>query len=101
MDKVEPELRARLTNEFPEAIQLSAHDPADVRRLREQIIAFFEGAFEEVDLFCLHAQGKLSAEIRATTRVIDESHDAFGTTFRVSAPPGLVARLVERGVRRA
>src|SRR5262249_34949059 len=44
IDLVDAPTRARLADEFPGAILLSAKDPADVAALRQAIIAFFEAS---------------------------------------------------------
>lgn len=96
VDKIDELRRASLRAEFPDGIQLSAHDPADVARLRQHIIEHFEGAFEDADLFVPYSEGKLAAELRRTLIIRHERHDEVGTTFSVSAPASAIARLRER-----
>ena len=50
VDRLDAEARAALVAELPEAILLSAKDPADVATLRGTIIAFFESTMVEGDL---------------------------------------------------
>ncbi len=96
MDLVDDETRAELAQEFPDAIQLSAHSPSDVAAMHERLVIFFEGAFVERTLFVPHANGKLAAEVRATTQVLDETHDVNGTHFEVRASGAVVDALAQR-----
>jgi GTP-binding protein HflX len=96
VDKIDELQRKSLRGELPDALQLSAHDKADVARLRQHIIEHFEGAFEEAELFVPYSEGKLAAEIRRTLDIVGERHDEVGTTFTVSAPSSAIARLRER-----
>jgi GTP-binding protein HflX len=96
IDKVDAAQRDLFLAEFPDAIQLSAHEKADVSMLRQRIIEFFEGAYEEAQLFVPYANGKLAAEMRATLSIVHETHDEHGTTFTVSAPASAIARVRTR-----
>ena len=51
IDRVDAFRRLSLAREYPDALQLSAHDPADVARLRDHIVEFFEEGLEPVELF--------------------------------------------------
>src|SRR5207248_1024701 len=42
IDRVDAAGRAALATEYPDAIQLSAKDPADITRLHDHIVGFFE-----------------------------------------------------------
>jgi len=92
VDRVDPETRAALAAELPDAITLSAHDPADVARLRELILAFFDGAFEEATLTIPYTRGQLVGQARARLHVLAEDHDEFGTLLTVRAPAAELAR---------
>ncbi len=96
IDKVDAAQRDLFRAEFPDAIQLSAHEKDDVSMLRQRIIEFFEGAYEEAQLFVPYANGKLAAEMRATLDILGETHDEHGTTFTVSAPASAIARVRAR-----
>ncbi|MFO0744499.1 MAG: GTPase HflX [Myxococcota bacterium] len=86
VDRVAPEQREMLAVEWPDAIQLSAHDPADVARLRDTIIAFFEAEFETATLVIPYARGQLTGQVRASMRVLGEKHEEDGTHLTVIAP---------------
>jgi len=93
IDQVDDEGRVALGLEYPQAIQLSAHDPADVQRLRETIIAFFEADFDEVTLVVPYKKGALVGEIYSTMRVLQEAFDGRGTLLTVRAPSAEIERV--------
>jgi GTP-binding protein HflX len=77
----------------PDAVALSAHDPADVARLRESIIAFFDARMVEAELVVPYARQALVGSVYEAARVIDEQHDETGTRLRVRGLPDAIARL--------
>ena len=94
-DKLDAETRARLARDWPDALLLSAKSPADVARLRERIVAFFEREHVEAELVVPYAQQRVVAEAFASARVLAESHDETGTKLRVRATPEVLERLRE------
>lgn len=93
IDRVDDAGRAALAAEFPDAMALSAHDPEDVARLREAIIAFFDGELEDVRLLVPYTRGHVIGQVRATMRVLAEEHDEDGTHLTVRAPAAALARV--------
>ncbi|MCC6138116.1 MAG: GTPase HflX [Bdellovibrionaceae bacterium] len=74
-----------LKAEYPQAVFLSAKDPKDVAALRLRLIETFETEMIEETLFVPYtAQGAIG-EIRSRMRVLQESFDENGTTFKVRA----------------
>jgi GTP-binding protein HflX len=92
-DRLDPEARAQLARERPDAILVSAKDPADVARLRERIVAFFERDMVEAELFVPYARQRVVGEAHEAGRVLSERHDQAGTHLRVRARPEVLARL--------
>ncbi|AKF09095.1 GTPase HflX [Sandaracinus amylolyticus] len=92
IDRVDPERRASLLRELPGALAISAHDPADVRRLRDAIVAFFARDEEHDVLVVPFTEGRLMAEIRAEAHVVSEHHDEPGTALAVRARPDVLER---------
>jgi GTP-binding protein HflX len=92
-DRLDPETRARLAREWPDAVLLSARDPADVAALRERLIAFFERGAVEADLLVPWAKQRVVAEAHASARVLETRSEAEGTRLRVRARPEVLARL--------
>jgi GTPase len=93
VDRLDPEARAALLSEFPDAIHMSARDPADVAALRERIIAFFEAAMVEDELLIPYAKQSLLGEVYEGARVINEAYDDAGARLHVRAHPAALARL--------
>jgi GTP-binding protein HflX len=95
VDRLDEPARAALAEAWPDALLLSAHDPADVRGLREEVLAWFDRDLAEAELFVPWARGALVGEVHAHTRVIEESFEAEGTRYRVKGRAEDVARLVQ------
>ncbi len=93
IDRVGPEARAALALEYPEALQVSAHDPADIDGLHAFIVQWFERGMAEVDLFVPWARGAVGGEIRARLKVLEERHEAEGVCYRVRGRTEEVARV--------
>jgi GTP-binding protein HflX len=95
LDRVDPERRAQLAAEHPEAVLLSAKAPDDVAMLHARIQRFFEREMVEAEIEVPYARQRLVAEIHASCRVLSERHDERGTHLRLLARPELIARLRE------
>ena len=93
MDKVDAATRERLVAEWPDAVPLSVKDPADVVKLRQRIVAFFERDMIEEDLVVPYTKQRVVGEAHSSCRVVEESHDEHGTRLRVRALPEVIARL--------
>ena len=93
IDKVDAETRARLAAEWPDAVPISVKDPADVTKLRERIVAFFERDMVEEELVVPYTKQRVVGEAHSACRVVAESHDEHGTRLRVRARPEVIARL--------
>jgi GTPase len=93
VDRLDAAARERLAREFPDALRLSVRDPADVVRLREQILAFFERDAVEAEILVPYAKQRWVAEAYALGRVLAETHDEAGTHLRLRARPEVLARL--------
>jgi len=85
IDRVDEAVRAALRERHPDAVQLSAKDPADVAALHERIVAFFERDMVEDEVVVPFRDHKLVAEIHASCRVLSESYDESGTRVRIRA----------------
>jgi len=93
VDKVSPEELRRLRARLPEAWFVSAHDPADVARVRESIIAIFEATYAEAELLVPYDRQAVLGEMHEAGRVADERYDEGGVTVRFRAEPETIARL--------
>ena len=93
VDRIDADTRARLAGDWPDAVFVSAKDPANVAALRERILAFFERDMEEADLFVPYTKQRIVGEAHTSARVLSERHDEAGTHLRVRARPEVLARL--------
>ena len=93
VDRLDEAARAELAAEYPDAVQLSAKDAADIVRLREMIIAHFESSMVEAELVVPYAKQKLVAEIYEAAQVLSEEYDEAGARVKLKADPATVARL--------
>jgi len=92
-DRLSPEQIADLQLEFPDALLVSAHQDEGVARVREAILAFFDGELEEREIFVPYARHGAVGAMHSTARVLTERHEAEGTFVRVRAPRGVLGRL--------
>jgi GTP-binding protein HflX len=92
-DRLDEAAKAGLLEEYPEAILVSARDAEDVARVREMILAFFDGAVEEREIFVPYARHGAVGAMFAQARVVAERHDAEGTFVKVRGPSGVLGRL--------
>jgi GTP-binding protein HflX len=93
VDAIDPLLRRRLGNRFPEALQVSARTGEGLDELRERVAERFGERFEEVRLLIPYEEGARLAELYALGTPVDE---------RADRPEGVFvrARLPRREVRR-
>ncbi len=96
IDRVDDEGRAALSVEFPNALQLSAKDPADIVRLRAHILESFDEGLVEADLFLPWSDAGLLGEVHAHTRVIEERHEGDGVYLHIKGRRADVARIQSR-----
>ena len=96
IDRVDDEGRAALSAEFPNALQLSAKDPADIVRLRAHILESFDEGLVEADLFLPWSDAGLLGEVHAHTRVIEERHEGDGVYLHIKGRRADVARIQSR-----
>lgn len=96
VDRLSPEQRAELESEFPDAVFLSAHKPADVAALRLKLIGYFETDMVDADVFIPYDVQGAIGEIRAKMRVLSESYDEKGVVLKVRATDEDLERLRSR-----
>jgi GTP-binding protein HflX len=75
------------------AMLVSAHDPGDVSRVRDAILAFFEARMVEETLVVPYAKQGLLGEVYENSRVVSEAYDESGTRLTVRGLPAAIARL--------
>lgn len=92
IDRIGAETRAALARELPDALQLNAYAPEDIRRLREAVVTFFDGGMAGEVLVVPFSEGRLISEIRAHARVVEETYTSEGAVLRVRALPEVLDR---------
>ena len=92
-DRLDELTRARVLKAHPDAILLSAHDPADVARLHAHILAHFERGMEELELVVPYAKSRVVAQAHELGTVLSEAYEDDGVRLRVRASATALARL--------
>ena len=82
-----------LSMRWPEAVVMSARDPADIAHFRAHILAFFARDLVEGELRVPYDRQKLRGEIFDGCEVLAERYEDDAVVFRVRADPALLARL--------
>jgi GTP-binding protein HflX len=85
--------RHRLQKEYPEAMQMSSINAADVAALHARILNFFERSMVEEEVFAPYAMHGVVGEIRTSMRVLSEKHEDEGTRYTVRARADDLAKL--------
>ncbi|HEY2940206.1 MAG TPA: GTPase HflX [Gaiellaceae bacterium] len=93
VDAADPLQRRRLSNRFPDAVQVSARTGEGLDELRNRIAERFAERFEPVRLLIPYAEGARLAELYALGAPVDERSDRADGVF-------VRARLPRREIRR-
>jgi GTP-binding protein HflX len=92
IDKVSPEEREALWKEFPDAIQTSAKDPDEIKRVRQLIIDAFEADMPEAELVVPYAASKVIGEVHKAN-VLSQSYEDDGVHFKIRASQAVIDRI--------
>jgi GTPase len=95
-DRLNQEELETLKKEFPKAYFLSTLDPKDVAAFRLKIIESFEKEMLEELIFVPYSTGGAIGEIRSKMRVLEESFNEKGSTYRVKADRLELKKLKEK-----
>jgi len=90
------EREAALRAQYPDCVVMSARRPADVAKLRQTIVDFFQRDLVEDELFLPWTAQQLRGEIYANCQVLEERSDHEGAFFRIRGAPDTVNNLRER-----
>lgn len=85
VDGLSPQTRLALTESMPEALQISALNPADVKRLHAAIVQARDETLSVETLLVPYSQGTLVGEIHRHAKVLDEEHTSEGTLLKIRA----------------
>jgi GTP-binding protein HflX len=92
IDRAPQEDRRALAAALPEAIQLSAFSPEDVRALRQRLIEHFDAGLETATFEVPYDRQSILSEVREQVRVVEELY-ADRLTVTLRAAPALLERL--------
>lgn len=92
LDRMDEAVREQLAQELPDALMVSSRNSADVARVHQAIVAFFDVGLAEAKLCVPFRLASLRAEILAEARVLEESFDEEGALLTVRAEPSALAR---------
>jgi GTP-binding protein HflX len=92
IDRLAPEALAERRAAQGEAWFVSAKVPADVARVREGIVRFFEASYVSETLVVPYASQRLVAELHEQARVESERYEEDGVYVAVRADPVTLAR---------
>ncbi|MBS0354660.1 MAG: GTPase HflX [Proteobacteria bacterium] len=87
---------AALHAQYPGCIVMSARRPADVSRLRDDIVAFFQKDLVEAELFLPWSAQQLRGDIYARCQVLGERADEEGAFFHVRGEADTLTALSEQ-----
>jgi len=90
------EHEAMLRAQYPDCIVMSARRFGDVAKLREVIVAFFQGNLVEDEIFLPWSAQQLRGEIYTRCEVLEERADGEGAFFRVRGERDAVKALREQ-----
>ncbi|MEW6414514.1 MAG: GTPase HflX [Pseudomonadota bacterium] len=93
---MQAERSAELHARYPGCIVMSARRPQDVAALHRAIVAFFQKALVEAELFLPWTAQQLRGEIFARCAVLEERADEAGAFFRVRAGQETLTSLREQ-----
>ena len=93
IDRLTPFEKSTLQREFPDAVCVSAIDPASVSDLRSVCLAHFESLMVEETLLVPYAKGAAVAEMHKLMNVVNETHDETGTNVTIRCFPADLDRI--------
>jgi GTP-binding protein HflX len=93
IDRVNAADKQALAARFPEAWLVSAHDVADVGRVRQRIIDLFEERYEEARVLVPYARQAIVSEMHEAGQVLEEKYEEDGIHIRFRSDPDTLARI--------
>lgn len=95
-DQLTPEQQEVLRQEFPDAIFISTRDKADLQRLRDKIMSYFESSMVDEDLFVPYLVQGVIGEVRNKMRVLSETYNELGVTLKVRSAPEALEQIKKK-----
>jgi GTP-binding protein HflX len=93
MDCLPEAARADLAHRFPDALQVSARNEADVAEVRRALIAFFEASYVKATLVVPYDRQRLVSEMHESGRVLAEVYENDGVYLEILTDPQTLERL--------
>ena len=93
IDRLSDAAKKSLAIRFPDAWLVSAHDPADVRRLRDSIEELFASQWIEEEHVVPYAKQRIVSEMHEEGRVVEERYEEDGVHVRLRATEATHAKL--------
>ena len=90
------ECTARLREQYPDCVVMSAVRPDDVACLHQIIVEFFQAALVEAELFMPWSAQQLRGELFATCQVLAERADEAGALFTIRGEQAAIDSLRQR-----
>lgn len=90
------ECEAMLRAKYPDCIIMSARNPADVAKLHQTIVAFFQQDLIEAELFLPWSAQQWRGKIYATCQVLEERSDNDGAFLKVRGEAEAINKLREQ-----
>ena len=90
------ECAARLREQYPDCVIMSAKRADDVALLHKAIVTFFQQGLVEAEILLPWSAQQLRGEIFASFQVLEERADADGAFFRLRGESAALERLRER-----
>jgi GTP-binding protein HflX len=87
---------SRLQAALPDAWFISAKNPADIARVRERLIEFFETEFVETELLVPYDRQRWVSEMHEAGRVLEQRYEEQGVVVRLRADRQTVEKLRAR-----
>lgn len=91
-DKLSDEEQDALLLEFPDAVLMSAREPARVAELHARIVQHFQDSFEEDEFVIPYDGQRFVAALHESTTVLEEKWEEDGAHLRVRGPLAVIAR---------
>ncbi|MFZ4580906.1 MAG: GTPase HflX [Myxococcota bacterium] len=92
-DRVEPAALEQLSAQFPEALRTSTRDPDTMQALRQAIVDYFDSQMAAAQVDVPYAKLAMLGEIRAATRVLEETYHGEGVRLMLRAPASVLEKL--------
>jgi len=95
-DRLDGASRAALVAKYPNALFISTRDPADVARVWDNVVAFFEASYLEAEFLVPYTRQALVSEFHESGRVVETGYDEHGVRLKFRADAETLDRLKKK-----